>query len=151
MTTASAQRQDSLINEMRETLRVIEQFTQLLDLETDALRKFDFDTVDQLQSQKLSLARDYEAHVTALSTMRDDFKNTKSDLRDRIIMARSVFSKTLADNIKTLDAIKNSSKRLVNRILTAAREAAHEPHSYGARGHLDHNPKTTVLSIDQNI
>lgn len=142
---------DDLRDQMLATLSVIEKFTRVLEQETLALRKSDFKTVDELQADKMNLARDYEQCVTTLAAARDQLMSADETLREKVIRARTQFTVTLTENLKMLDHVKECSKRLVNRILTAAREATEEKSAYGAAGVMETTRKNYAVSFDQSL
>jgi len=109
--------------QVQEILAVMLAFSNLLIRETNALKKADFTAVDALQADKKLFAKQYEAKITALAAYRDALANLELPLREKLLKERLRFNAILDDNMKALDLAQNSTKRLINRILEAARTA----------------------------
>jgi len=113
----------ALKTQIQEILAVMLAFSNLLVKETAALKNADFKTVDKLQADKKLFAKQYEAKITALAAYREELPGLELALREKLIKERLRFNTVLDDNMKALDIAQNSTKRLINRILEAARMA----------------------------
>lgn len=109
--------------QVQEILAVMLAFSSLLVKETNALKKADFKTVDTLQADKKLFAKQYEAKITALAAYRAELPNLELSLREKLLKERMRFNTVLDENMRALDIAQNSTKRLINRILEAARHA----------------------------
>ncbi len=141
-------------NDALEVLRVIDAFGRLLQTETNALKTSDFRTVDGLQTDKKNFAKQYHAVVTGLATNKDEVMKLDVTLREKLVRARTEFTVILNDNLRALEMAKDSTKRLVNRILDAARQAVAEDTQtvYSAQGKMQsYKSSSTSLSIDQKF
>ena len=116
----------SLRAQVQEILSVMTAFSALLSRETEALKKADFKTVDALQADKKLFAKQYEAKITSLANYRQELPNLELSVREKLIKERIRFNQILDENMKALDTAQNSTKRLINRILEAARMAVVE-------------------------
>ncbi len=135
-------------------LGLIEEFGSLLVKETDALKKSDFRLVDLLQDDKRSLAKRYHAEVTALSERRNEMPGLDVSLQERLIKARTSFTVILNENLRALEASRDSARRLVNRILDTARKTVTDElqTSYSAKGHTQSYKSAPLsLSVDQSL
>ncbi len=113
----------SVRTQVQEILAVMLAFSNLLIKETNALKKADFKTVDTLQADKKLFAKQYEAKISALAEYRAELPSLELALREKLVKERLRFNAILDENMKALDLAQNSTKRLVNRILEAARLA----------------------------
>ena len=144
----------TLKNEIMGVLELIETFGRLLERETKALRKADFKAVDSMQDEKKQMAKAYQTHVAGLAQRKADIVNVDLTLREKLIKARIAFTTILNENLRALDAAKDSSKRLVDRILEAAREAVMEDktNAYTARGRMNTQIKSPLsISVNQQL
>ena len=135
-------------------LTLIEEFGSLLVKETDALKKSDFRMVDLLQDDKRHLAKRYHAEVTALSERRAEMPGLDVSLQERLIKARTTFTVILNDNLRALEASRDSARRLVNRILDTARKTVTDElqTNYSAKGHTQaYKTASLSLSIDRSL
>lgn len=150
-TPAQAAAAASLKNELAATMELLTRFGKFLETETQALRKADFKTVDQLQDDKKNLAKSYHTQISTLSARKAELAALDLPTREKLVLARKKFTEILNDNLHALAAAKDSSKRLVDRILEAAREAALEDKTsaYTARGRMN-TPVKAPLSISLN-
>ncbi|MCK5556156.1 MAG: hypothetical protein KAI76_07960, partial [Alphaproteobacteria bacterium] len=140
--------------QVQETLIVISAFSNLLVKETKALKKANFKTIKTLQADKKLLAKQYHANITALSARREELQEIDLALREKLNKERASFSVILEENLQALDLAQNSTKRLVNRILEAARHAVTEERqtNYSNDGKaMAYKSASLSLSIDQSL
>ncbi len=153
-TEAKATQKSPLKLQIQEILALITAFSNLLIKETAALKKADFKTVDTLQAEKKLFAKQYQAKVTALAERREELPGLDLALRERLVKERLRFNTVLDDNMRALDLAQNSTKRLVNRILEAARQAVTEEKqtNYSSAGKtMAYKSASLSLSIDQSL
>ncbi len=137
-----------------EMLRLIEDFGSLLLKETDALKKADFRLVELLQDDKRHFAKRYHAVVNLLSSRRDEVAKLDLGLQERLIKARTSFTIILNENLRALEAAKDSTRRLVDRILDTARKAVTDElqTNYSARGRTQaYKTASLSLNIDRSL
>jgi hypothetical protein len=149
--TETTQYTKPLRSEIEALLDVMNAFRVMLEDETKVLKKADFQAVDHMQAQKKQLARQYNEHVATLAARRDEIGSLGADLREALIHARTHFTITLNDNLRALDAARESARRLSDRILETARKAVvEESHThYSAKGHFG-SYKTASRSLNVN-
>jgi hypothetical protein len=107
-----------------------------------------------LQQGKRDIARKYQELVTALSTRQTEMATLDQPLREKLIKARTAFTLILQENMVTLEAVKKSTQRLVNRILDVARDTVTEEthHKYAANGKMQSATSSSLsLSLDQKF
>lgn len=140
--------------QVQEILAVMLAFSNLLIKETAALKKADFKTVDMLQADKKLFAKQYEAKITALSAYREALANIEIPLREKLLKERVRFNAILDDNMKALELAQNSTKRLINRILEAARLAVVDEkqtnYSKGGKA-LAYKSASMSIHVDQSL
>ncbi len=144
----------SFATDLQKVMRVIDTFGQLLMQETAALRKTDFKTVDTLQAEKRNLAREYQEVVTALAGRKTEMAQLDVQARERLVQARTRFTLILDDNLRALEAAKNSAARLVGKILDAARRSVADDRqtNYSSKGKSQaYKTSTLSLSVDQKL
>jgi hypothetical protein len=135
-------------------LRLIEDFGALLRQETEALKKSDFRHVDLLQQDKRDYAKKYHAAVTGLSARRGEVLTLEAGMQERLIKARTAFTLILNENLRTLEAAKDSARRLVDRILDSARRAVADEMqtNYSAKGSAQaYKTAGLSLSVDRSL
>lgn len=139
---------------VQELLSVITAFSNLLVKETAALKKGDFKAVDALQADKKLFAKQYNAKITVILERKDEMMTLDLSLREKLAAMRGSFSVVLAENMRALDLAQNSTKRLINRILEAAREAVLDKQAtnYSAGGKATMCKSDSMsLTINQNL
>lgn len=152
--TATATATPTLRERVLGMLTLIEEFGSLLVKETDALRKSDFRLVDLLQDDKRHLAKRYHAEVTALSERKTEIPALDITLQERLIKARTTFTVILNENLRALEASRDSARRLVNRILDTARKTVTDElqTNYSAKGHTQaYKTAALSLSVDRSL
>lgn len=143
-----------LTSQVQEMIAVIVAFSNVLVKETAVLRKADFKGVDALQADKKLFARQYQAKVVALSARKDELLGLELSLREKLTQERTRFNAILAENMHALELAQSSTKRLVNRILEAAREAVadNSPTNYSSIGKkTTYKSASTSLSVDRSL
>lgn len=143
-----------LRQDIMEILGTLEEFSAVLKKETAALRKLDFKTVDTLQDGKRDVAKRYQGMVNALVARSEEMAALEKPLRERLVKARTGFTLLLGENMRALEAVKDSSQRLVNKILDAARQAVTDENqtNYSARGKAQaYKTSTLSFSIDTTL
>lgn len=143
-----------LRTQVQEILAVIAVFSNLLVRETAALKKADFKTVDTLQADKKLYAKQYSAKVTAIAEHRDELQTLDLALREKLLKERVHFNNVLNENMYALELAQNSTKRLVNHILDAARTSVMDKQqtNYSSAGKATtYKSACTSLSIDQSL
>ena len=144
----------SLKAQIQEILAVMLAFSNLLIKETAALKKADFKAVDALQADKKLFAKQYEAKITALATYREELPTLELAIREKLIKERLNFNKVLDDNMRALDLAQNSTKRLINRILEAARNSVVDQRqtNYSNSGKaMAYKSASMSINIDQSL
>lgn len=140
--------------DVRQLMKLITSFTNLLKEETAAIKKIDYAGIDRLQEDKKALARQYQTEVNLLNQRKDDMQALPPDLKEQLVKARTEFTLTLDQNMRALEHLKTSGQRLVNRILSTARSTVvKETNSnYTASGQSTAARKNTLsISLDQEL
>lgn len=129
-------------------------FSALLEEETAALKIADFKAVDALQTQKRDYAKRYHDAITELYARRDELAQMPPPVRGGLMDARARFATVLEDNLRALDAAKEGTRRLVNKILDTARRAViddRKTHYSGTGKAQAYKTATLSLSVDKNL
>lgn len=131
---------------MQEMMLTIDRLRASLIEETTALKDADTKTFLSLQDKKLDVARDYLDGMTQMLARKDELKAADPTLRDRLEKMRIEFSDTAHENHAALERMRNGMKRLGERIMETAREAAKKEDQliYGANGHMQSGLKATI-------
>lgn len=127
-------------------LRLIEDFGNLLVKETEALKKADFRYVDLLQNDKKNFAKSYHAAVGALAENKSEIEKLDAALRERLIKARTTFTIILSENLRALETSRESTRRLVDRILDTARRSVVNECQQAIR----QAPKRRLINLPRN-
>lgn len=150
----TAQTTSSVKPLVQDVLRLIEDFGSLLVKETEALKKADYLLVDMLQTDKKNFAKLYHAKVTELSTRKEEMPTLDMSMRERLVKARTSFTIILNENLRALEASRESTRRLVDRILDTARKAVADElqTNYSPKGKTQaYKTATMSLSLDQSL
>lgn len=149
-----AQKTDALRADVMNILSLLDDFSALLSAETAALKKNDFKTVDTLQTNKRELAKKYHDLIVHLSAQSDALSGVEKSLHDRLLRARTDFTRLLQENLKALENVKRSTQRLVNKILDAARQSVTDDkhHAYASTGKAQTARSSSLsLTIDTTL
>ncbi len=137
---------------MQEMMLTIDRLRASLIEETAALKDADTKTFLSLQDKKLDVARDYLDGMTQMLARKDELKAADPTLRDRLEKMRIEFSDTAHENHAALERMRNGMKRLGERIMETAREAAKKEDQliYGSNGHMQSGLKATI-GINESV
>lgn len=116
------------------TLHAVESFSQLLELETAALKASDFQIFESLQEDKLVFAQNYQDSILAFEEDLDLLQSLDESTKEKLRAAHTRFNTVADDNQNTLLASKNVSERIVTMIMNAARQTVSEGPAYNAAG-----------------
>ena len=140
--------------EMQAFIEVMDEFSQLLQQETAALKAMDIKHVDALQVRKFELSRLYQQRVETLAARRGELVAVELPLREHLVKKRTLFNGLLNDNARALETMRQSARRLSDRILEATRRAVggERQTSYSAQGQ-HYSAPSSMLSIrmDQTL
>lgn len=141
-------------NAVTDILKVLENFSALLNDETAALKRSDFATVDSLQENKRTIARTYHDMVTSLGARAEELQSLDMPLREKLIRTRTTFTLILNDNMRVLELVKRSTQRLSERILDIARLSVVDSNqtSYGVKGNVQSYKSSTLSTqLDRSL
>ncbi|HPD82404.1 MAG: hypothetical protein R3D88_02385 [Alphaproteobacteria bacterium] len=131
---------------MLEMMETINRLRASLIEETKALKEADTQTFLKLQDRKLDVARDYLEGMGQLLSRKEELKTADETVKARMEDMRIEFSDIAHENHAALMRMKNGMKRLGDRIMETAREAAKKEEQlvYGATGHMQSAHKGSI-------
>lgn len=135
---------ERLVEQVNFALHAVMDFTAVLGQETAALRGSDFPLFQALQDEKLVRAQNYQDSILALEEFIEFLPSLDDATKTALRTAQKDFSKAAADNQTLLEAKLNSSERIVNLIMDAARRTVSDGPAYGANGVQDISDKIPV-------
>lgn len=104
---------------------LIDTLCDLLDRETDAVAKADYETFKSMQNDKVSLLTRYRAIMDTLLRQKSQLAGADDIVTKRLKAVSAKFSASAERNTRMLDAGRASMQRIVDRIVRAARETVH--------------------------
>lgn len=132
---------------MQEMMETIDALRTLYVEENDALTSADTKRFLALQERKQDAARLYRDGAEQMIRRRDEFKDINPETRAKFTALQDEFSTLTSENLAALARLRGAVQRLGDRIMKAARDAAHKSSpNYGARGNLNNTGKK-ALSI----
>lgn len=131
---------------MQEMMSTIDSLRNALVEETSALKDADTQTFLSLQDKKLNVARDYLVGMEQLLARKDELQSADPTLKNRLEEMRIQFSDTAHENHAAIERMKNGMKRLGERIMEKARDAAKKEEEliYGSSGRMYSGIRATV-------
>ena len=113
-------------------LNASESFSAVLDQETAALKKADYNTFSALQDTKILRAQDYQEAVLAFEQDVDFLKTIDNALKDKLRAAHARFKAAAEANERALLAAKKVADRIVGLIMDAAKRGVQEAPNYSS-------------------
>ena len=142
----------NLQEDIADITNFMEQFALLLNAETQALRAAKFEEAKQMQPQKQEMARQYQKRIQRLTSRKDEIAKLPDTAKENLVAARLKFSKILADNLRVIEAARKTGRRLVEKIISSARDAVSQKTGYNAMGKISTtaDPHKSPVSIRLN-
>lgn len=122
------------IEKIDHALNAVEIFTQLLEVETSALKASNYPVFESLQNDKITLAQNYQDSILALEEDQDLLRGLDDATKEKLRHAHTRFNLAADENQNTLLASKNASERIVTMIMSAARQTVADGPTYNAGG-----------------
>lgn len=131
---------------MQDMMGTIDRLRASIIEETAALKDADTKTFLSLQNNKIDVAHDYLEGMKQMIDRKNELKNADPALKERLEKMRLEFSETAHENHAALNRMKNGMKKLGERIMEAAREAAKKEGQliYGSTGHMQRGSKAGI-------
>ncbi|MBU0800696.1 MAG: flagellar protein FlgN [Alphaproteobacteria bacterium] len=123
---------------MEEMMATIDALRTVYVEETDALEKCDTQTFLALQDRKIASANKYQSGIAQILARKDEMRAADPTLRIRLVTMQEDFSNLSARNIEALNRVSRGVKKLGDRIMNSARDAAaKDAVNYGKKGLLN--------------
>jgi hypothetical protein len=123
---------------MQEMMATIDALRGIYMEENAALEKSDTRTFMGLQERKIETARQYQSRIAQILERRDEIRAADPTLRQRLVAMQDEFSAIATENVRGLERVQRGVKRLGDRVMGAAREAAQKDVvNYGKKGVLN--------------
>jgi hypothetical protein len=116
------------------TLEAVESFSTLLDKETAALTKADYNSFTALQNDKLALAQRYQEAILAIEEDLPQMATLQDSWKDKLRQMHQRYQDAANANQKALLAAKLATERMVKLIMNAAKQTVMDGPSYSAAG-----------------
>lgn len=141
---------ESVEAEVHSMIQLMSDFSEVLEKESELLRAAKFHAIEPLQSDKRKYVQEYKNKIDLLSQHKEEFKALDQTLAEKLVLARTEFVKILNRNLQVLSAAKDSSRRIVQRILDTARDAVETKTNYNAAGAMMRSNPQTATSVQFN-
>jgi hypothetical protein len=121
------------MDRVAELMVTIEEFSELLDEETSAIRAANAKGVATLLDRKQYLAGHYTRQMAALSNYQADLAGLDESVKSMLLSAWRQFSERKDENIRALQVAQKATRHVVDLLVSAIREArsANTERSYG--------------------
>lgn len=123
---------------MQEMMATIDALRTVYIEENEALTKADTRAFLGLQSRKIEVAGKYQSGIAQILARKDEIRAADPTLRARLVGMQEEFADLTATNIQAINRLQRGVKRLGDRIMSAARDAAQkEAVNYSKHGQLN--------------
>ena len=136
--------------EVNEMIKLMHDLSLVLEQENEFLHKAKFKQAEELQANKRTHVETYKAKLAALFERKDEFSALDETLAERLVVTRTNFLQLLNKNLRILSTAKESSRRLVQRILDTARNTVETKPNYCAAGSMQSSNPTSATSVRFN-
>lgn len=119
--------------------------------ENQALESADTRRFMDLQERKISAAQHYHDTAAQIIEHREKFAKADPALRQRLQAMHADFSKMTETNLSALERLNKGVKRLGDRIVKSARDAAmRDATNYRRNGTLHHQDRPVSMGINES-
>lgn len=136
---------------MLEMMQALDALRTVYDEENEALVSADTRRFMDLQERKIEAAQRYHDTAAQVIERRDEMKVTDPVLRQRLQDMHGDFALKTEQNLGNIDRMNKSVKRLSERIVKGARDAAlRESASYSRRGTLYRSDRPVSTGVNES-
>jgi len=121
-------------NRVEDLILITGRLIETLERENDALSNHRNGELHDLLDEKVTLSRVYESRMQVISEKPDLLEEIDEDLRDKLIALCGQVNDLIQENGKLLKTAMTVSRRVVELIAEAVREATPSAGTYGANG-----------------
>jgi hypothetical protein len=142
----------ALRDKVTNALSAVDQFSALMEQETAALQNSDYALFENLQDRKYQLAQSYQEAILAFEDDIEALPEMEDFLKDKLRDAHVRFTTSADTNQRALIVQQKISERILNLIMTAAKQTVSDGPSYSASGHHDLSAKIPVhFNLNEQI
>ncbi len=127
---------------------------ELLEVENDAIRAHDAETVRDLAENKAALARLYEQSVQPMAEDPALLETLSEDQREELRALGTQLGQLVSDNVRLLKAEMECCERLMDALVSTAKSQAANTVAYGRSGafEISHRPsERPSLAINKSF
>jgi len=121
-------------NRIEDLILITERLVDVLERENDALNNHRNWELHEILDEKVTLSRVYETRMQVISEKPEILDDVDTDLRERLQKLGHHVNDLVEENGKLLKVAMTVSRRVVELIADAVREATPGPGIYGAKG-----------------
>lgn len=149
-----------LANEVKAMIETTAAFEVILRQESASVRVMDLETAKTLAQDKADLAARYDKHILALHESRAHLPELEDELRQNLADAQSRIAEAISENIQTLQAARQATRRVVEMIVDSVSRGTRQMAGYGPAGYAQGGygrstagaaPPLTGLSVNENL
>lgn len=137
---------------MKEMMDAIDALRTVYLEENAALEQADTSRFLALQDRKITVARNYQSGASQMIDRREELRaKIGPDIRRQLQAKQEEFSVVSRLNMESLERMKNCTRRLGDRLMTAARDTARlDSHRYGNRGRMEMNERRVSIGLNES-
>lgn len=136
---------------MQQMMDTIDTLRNIYVEENEALQASDTDTFLKIQDKKINAAKDYQSSAEQLMDRKDELQHIDTALKQQLMGKQEEFTGIMAENLKAIDRLRRGVKRLNDRIMNSAREAAQKDHvNYSAQGQIEKNERPVSIGLSES-
>lgn len=141
-------------NRIQDLILITERLVDVLERENDALSNQRNSELRDILDEKVTLSRVYESRMQVISEKPEILESVDGELRDELRELGIKVNDLITENAKLLKIAMTVSRRVVELIAEAVRDASPSAGTYGAKGTTDSGianaeSKRPSFSLDQ--
>jgi hypothetical protein len=141
------------LDRVAEMMTTLEEFSNLLELETAAVRVANVEVIGKLVERKEYLALHYQRQLKMLNDRRGDVAELPGDIKSNLQAVWTRFEGIMKTNLQALEAAQQATRTVVNMIVEAIRDAQGvilEGAAYRGNGYASRPAASECISVTYN-
>ncbi|MBV6632166.1 MAG: hypothetical protein KI792_03925 [Alphaproteobacteria bacterium] len=138
---------------VEDAIVLMEDLTDLLDEETEAVQNHDFQKFAELQADKVDLATEYQSLISRLQKRQLELKDVDGELRETLVEVAERLNAAMDENEQAIDVARRGTRSVIDTIVQSVRKAVSPNDAYTEDASMSEPSKKVsgAVSLDEEL
>lgn len=138
---------------VEDAIVLMEDLTDLLDEETEAVQNQDFAKFAELQADKVDLASEYQSLISRLQKRQLELKGVSDELRGTLVEVAERLDAAMDENERAIDIAQRGTRSVIDTIVQSVRKAVSPNDAYTEDAAMSEPSKKAsgAVSLDEEL